>query len=76
MAVYLERRAPSRLEGNFQFKLAEAVLGAPFGKRYHCQPFVGPFMGPFMELDFLKQMPQNPSTTIHRIRFIWDNAIA
>jgi hypothetical protein len=26
----LERRAPSRLEDNFQFKLAEAVLGAPF----------------------------------------------
>ena len=57
MAVYLERRAPSRLEGNFQFKLAEAVLGAPFGKRYHCQPFIGPFIG----LDFLKQMPQKPS---------------
>jgi hypothetical protein len=26
----LERRAPSRLEGGFPFKLAEAVLGAPF----------------------------------------------
>jgi hypothetical protein len=26
----LERRALARLEGDFQFKLAEAVLGAPF----------------------------------------------
>jgi hypothetical protein len=27
---YLERRAPSRLESDFQFKLAETVPGAPF----------------------------------------------
>jgi hypothetical protein len=29
----LERRAPSRIEGGFQFKLADAALGAPFGKK-------------------------------------------
>jgi hypothetical protein len=30
----LERRAPSRLEGDFQFKLAETVLGAPFRQNH------------------------------------------
>jgi hypothetical protein len=30
----LERRAPSRLEGDFQFKLAEAVPGAPFRQNH------------------------------------------
>jgi hypothetical protein len=28
-AIYLERRAPSRLEGGLPYKLAEAVLGVP-----------------------------------------------
>jgi hypothetical protein len=30
----LERRAPSRLEGGFPVKLAEAVLGAPFRQNH------------------------------------------
>ncbi len=29
----LERRAPSRLEGDFQFKIAETALGASFGQK-------------------------------------------